>query len=197
MTYKLSVILNVGETFASMLTTPTESIKQAVSYGIGVLAQVDPMNSRQYCEQCIPLLINNINMDSDRNVTSYGATDNAIAALIKIMKYAHIQTPEMVNAVFKGLPLLADEEEFQQVYDYIFTSCIQHFNACPYNKQVAILIEPIFKGLTKQQFPSQFKQLYSQVFSMCLQNNEFKMNLEQLLSTVSANSQRQVHDFFK
>ena len=196
MTYKQSVIGLVGEQFAQKLQIDNAQIKQAVSYGIGVYAQVEPMNSRAYCQQCVPLLINNIEMDQQRMLSYHGATDNAIAALVKIMKHCQIKTPEMVRAIFKGLPLYADEEELVTVYGYIFTNMQQEFMASPMEKQVVIMVEPILRGLTKQLAPS-FKAQYAQVFHVCMQNAGFKQGLELMMGGVSANSQREVEEFFK
>eukprot|EP00834_Sanchytrium_tribonematis_P002148 NODE_60_length_27201_cov_1.043318.p18 type:complete len:198 gc:universal NODE_60_length_27201_cov_1.043318:25323-25916(+) len=195
MTYRHSVLQTVGDLFVNLGNSNLPQVKQAVFYGIGVLARVDPVNSNAFCQKCVPLLINNIRNDPTRKITFHGATDNAVASLVKIMKYCNVSSNEILQAIFEGLPLMHDDEEFPEVYSFIFHHLNQQFASLPVEKQVNILIQPILQDLTEELAPS-FKNEYAHVFHTCLQNPAFKASLEQIMKSVSEKSQRDVETFF-
>lgn len=66
-------------------------VRQAAAYGCGVLAQFGGEQFAAACAQAVPLLANVINEPDSRSVEKINATENAISAVTKIIKYNHTQ----------------------------------------------------------------------------------------------------------
>ena len=62
-------------------------VRQAAAYGCGVLGQFSGPAFAQVCAQAIPRLVQVIQDADSRNEVNLNPTENAIAAVTKILKY--------------------------------------------------------------------------------------------------------------
>lgn len=62
-------------------------VRQAAAYGCGVLGQFSGLAFAQVCAQAIPRLVQVIQDPDSRNEVNLNPTENAIAAVTKILKY--------------------------------------------------------------------------------------------------------------
>ncbi|KAL3846795.1 hypothetical protein ACJMK2_017751 [Sinanodonta woodiana] len=96
-------------------------VRQAAAYGIGVMAQFGGESYAQTCAECIPRLLSVIQDPESRSVDNANATENAIAAVIKICKYnsSCINVNEILPHWLSWLPVWEDEDEAVHVYNYL------------------------------------------------------------------------------
>lgn len=79
------------EPMLSGLTCGESEVRQAASYGCGVLAQFGGEQFAPACARALPLLAALIAEPDSRSVENVNATENAISAVTKIIKYNHSQ----------------------------------------------------------------------------------------------------------
>ncbi|KAM3958280.1 karyopherin beta 3 [Aphomia sociella] len=93
-------------------------VRQAASYGCGVLAQFGGTQFAAACARAIPLLAALIAEPDARSVENLNATENAISAVTKIIKYNHsqINRDETIRHWLTWLPVTEDTEEAPHVY---------------------------------------------------------------------------------
>ncbi|EDV47806.1 importin-5 [Drosophila erecta] len=97
-------------------------VRQAAAYGCGVLGQFAGEQFAVTCAQVIPLLVQVINDPIARDIENINATENAISAFSKILKYnksALTNVDELIAAWFSWLPVSEDTEEAVHIYGYL------------------------------------------------------------------------------
>ncbi|EDW13655.1 importin-5 [Drosophila mojavensis] len=97
-------------------------VRQAAAYGCGVLGQFGGDQFAHTCAQIIPLLVQVINDPRSREIENINATENAISAFAKILKYnksALSNLDELIAVWFSWLPISEDPEEAVHIYGYL------------------------------------------------------------------------------
>ena len=69
------------------ITDKQGEVRQAAAYGCGVMGQFGGNGFAPICAQAVPLLIQVIQAPDSRSEDNLNATENAIAAITKILKY--------------------------------------------------------------------------------------------------------------
>ncbi|CAG8663708.1 8238_t:CDS:10, partial [Funneliformis caledonium] len=105
---------------ASLLDIASD-VRQAAAYGIGVCAQFGGENYADAVAAALTPLFQVINSEGSRKDENVYATENAISAISKILKYNHskFDVNAVIPAWFASLPILYDEEEAAQTYTYL------------------------------------------------------------------------------
>lgn len=77
-------------------------VRQAAAYGCGVLGQFAGPAFAQVCAQAIPRLVQVIQDPDSRNEVNLNPTENAIAAVTKILKYnaSAVNVDEVCYVIF-------------------------------------------------------------------------------------------------
>jgi len=93
-------------------------VRQAASYGCGVMAQFGQEAFAQICSQALPRLAQIIQDPEARSETNISATENAISAVGKIIKFcpSAINPSEVVPMWISWLPIWEDKDEMDSVY---------------------------------------------------------------------------------
>lgn len=97
-------------------------VRQAAAYGCGVLGQFGGDQFAHTCAQIMPLLVQVINDPKSRDVENINATENAISAFSKILKYnksALTNLDELIGIWFSWLPTSEDPEEATHIFGYL------------------------------------------------------------------------------
>ncbi|XP_038209407.1 importin-5 [Zerene cesonia] len=96
-------------------------VRQAAAYGCGVLAQFGGAQFAPACARAVPLLAALIAEPDSRSVENLNATENAISAVTKIIKYNHsqINRDEIIRHWLTWLPVVEDTEEAPHVYSLL------------------------------------------------------------------------------
>jgi hypothetical protein len=129
----------------------TSSIRQAASYGIGVVAQHSGTAFKVNCNACLVALKIGIEMEPTAKVTEkkvkltqfHHARDNAIASLGKVLKHQNenldAQTcSEMIQYWLKVLPIKHDIEEAQLQYDFLGDFVLQRLETLCATDPIAV-----------------------------------------------------------
>ncbi|XP_060518606.1 importin-5 [Cylas formicarius] len=96
-------------------------VRQAAAYGWGVLAQFGGEQFAGELAKIVPSLIEIVNDPESRDGRNVNATENAISAITKIMKYNNsgINLNEIIPLWFSWLPVIEDSDEATHVYSYM------------------------------------------------------------------------------
>jgi len=96
-------------------------VRQAAAYGCGVLGQFAGPAFAPVCAQAVPLLVQAINHPEARNEVNLNPTENAIAAVTKILKFnaSAINVDEVIPMWLSWLPVWEDTDEAPHVYGYL------------------------------------------------------------------------------
>ncbi|CAB3220948.1 unnamed protein product [Arctia plantaginis] len=96
-------------------------VRQAAAYGCGVLAQFGGAQFAAACARAVPLLAALVAEPDARSVENLNATENAISAVAKIIKYNHdqIDRDEIIRHWLTWLPVTEDTEEAPYVYSLL------------------------------------------------------------------------------
>jgi hypothetical protein len=99
----------------------TPEVRQAACYGVGLMALNGGVQYAQACASAIPYLIQLINDRESRSVENIQATENAISAVTKILKYnsSAISVEQVLPTWFSWLPVYDDSEETPHIYGYL------------------------------------------------------------------------------
>ncbi|RWS30151.1 importin-5-like protein [Leptotrombidium deliense] len=99
------------------------AIRQASAYGWGVLGKFGGDVFCAECSNCIPLLVQVIQMPDSRTDDNVAATENAIAAVTKILQFnnSQVNVNELLPLWFSWLPIWEDEEELPHVFNFLFS----------------------------------------------------------------------------
>jgi hypothetical protein len=103
------------------LVDETPEVRQAASYGIGQMAMSGGLQYAQACASSIPYLIQTINDRESRSVENIQATENAISAVTKILKFngSAISVEQILPTWFSWFPVFDDTEETPHTYGYL------------------------------------------------------------------------------
>ena len=103
------------------LTSQHAEIRQPSSYGWGVLAQYGGDQFASLCAEVLPVLRAIVEEPSSRSPDNINATENAISATCKILRYNHscVNVNEVLAVWLKWLPIYEDEEELPEVYGFL------------------------------------------------------------------------------
>lgn len=97
-------------------------VRQAATYGCGVLGQFGGDLYAVTCAQIIPLLVHVVNDPKSREPENINPTENAISAVTKILKFnksALQNVDEIINIWFSWLPVTEDSDEAPHIYGYL------------------------------------------------------------------------------
>jgi hypothetical protein len=104
---------------------PEPQVRQAASYGIGIMAIHGGSQYHDVCLSAVPLLKQAIGLAEARSSREHTvATENAISAMGKILRHCPVATQNLnmqqeLVQWFSWLPVFEDEEEAVHVYDYL------------------------------------------------------------------------------
>ncbi|KAG7160960.1 Importin-5-like 1 [Homarus americanus] len=103
------------------VTDKQGEVRQAAAYGCGVLGQFAGPAFAPVCAQAIPLLVQVIQSPDARNEVNLNPTENAIAAVTKVLKYnpSAINIDEVIPVWMSWLPVWEDTDEAPHVYGYL------------------------------------------------------------------------------
>lgn len=105
----------------SCMTHNVAEVRQACFYGIGVLAMHGGLDYAATCAEVVGKLVDIIGCPNGRSDDNITATENAVAALTKILKYNNslINVDEILPHWLQSLPVFEDEDEIPHVYGYL------------------------------------------------------------------------------
>jgi len=96
-------------------------VRQAAAYGIGVCGKCGGIEYAATCAETLPKLIQMITAPRSREEENVGATENAIAAIAKIIEFnsSHFDVNQAISTWITFLPILVDVDEAAYVYDFL------------------------------------------------------------------------------
>jgi len=97
-------------------------VRQAAAYGFGIMGMHGGNGYAQACAEAIPFLAKMIDAPDSRTTESdMTATENAIAAVAKILKFNNslVDVGRVLPAFIGWLPVWEDKEECPHVYGYL------------------------------------------------------------------------------
>ena len=99
----------------------TPEVRQAASYGVGLMAMNGGPQYAQPCATAVPLLIQVINDRESRSVENIQATENSISAVTKILKFnsSAINVDQLLPTWFSWFPVYDDTEETPHTHSYL------------------------------------------------------------------------------
>lgn len=108
----------------------TPEVRQAASYGVGLMAMNGGVQYAQACASAIPFLIQVINDRDSRSVENIQATENAISAVTKILKFNNSGTSidQLLPTWFSWFPVYDDTEETPHIYGYLCDFVEKYFH---------------------------------------------------------------------
>jgi importin-5 len=102
------------------LSSSSADLRQASSYGVGVAAKFGGPNYTEFCIASLPHLVNMINSPEAKHEENLLATENAIAALGKIISTykdsGRFDTNALITSFVASLPITEDSEEAPETY---------------------------------------------------------------------------------
>ncbi|RIB28214.1 armadillo-type protein [Gigaspora rosea] len=109
------------EKMIASLMDIASDVRQAAAYGIGVCAQFGGENYSEAVAEALNNLFQVINSDGSRREENIYATENAISAITKILKFnnSKVDVNTVLPAWFASLPIIYDEEEAALTYTYL------------------------------------------------------------------------------
>ncbi|CAG8482986.1 1549_t:CDS:10, partial [Ambispora gerdemannii] len=117
------------EKMIASLLDPASDVRQAAAYGVGVCAQFGGENYAEATAASLSSLFQIINSSDSRSEENVYATENAISAITKILKFnsSKFDVNSVIPSWFAALPILYDEEEAPLTYAYLLDLIeIQH-----------------------------------------------------------------------
>jgi len=179
-------------------------VRQAAAYGFGIMGLHGGNGYAQACAESIPFLAKMINApDSRSSESNLAATENAIAAVAKILKYnSSLVDVGLVLPAFIGwLPVWEDKEECPHVYGYLCdliesnNPLVMGENGAHVPHLIAILVEAFRQSALEEETPEnavsnrmrailRHVQSNEPIFQACLAvlNDEQKMTLQKELT---------------
>lgn len=106
------------ERLLALLESPSAEVRQAASYGVGVLAQFGGDGFVAECARAVPVLVAMIEAPDSRAPERVFATENAISAVSKVLLWRcqAVNAQELIPRWFSWLPVWEDDEENPHVY---------------------------------------------------------------------------------
>eukprot|EP00730_Choanoeca_flexa_P002879 TRINITY_DN11216_c0_g2_i1.p1 TRINITY_DN11216_c0_g2~~TRINITY_DN11216_c0_g2_i1.p1 ORF type:complete len:956 (+),score=326.75 TRINITY_DN11216_c0_g2_i1:88-2868(+) len=117
--------LGYAQHFAQTMVTSLEhedyEVRQAAAYGIGVMAREGQGTYAEVCVAAAPKLLAMITAQGSRMSPASAATDNAIAALVRVARAGNhgLTEAELMPQLVSWLPLTEDDEELEYVFGYL------------------------------------------------------------------------------
>ncbi|XP_048004926.1 importin-5 [Leguminivora glycinivorella] len=183
------------------LCSAEAEVRQAAAYGCGVLAQFGGPQFADACARAVPQLAAIVSEPDARSVEKVNATENAISAVTKIIKYNHskINRDEIIRHWLTWLPVVEDTEEAPHVYSLL---CELAASGHPVleapdapQRVIALLAEAFLRDAVPDDNPvyaqmvALLRQIQSnaELFNSCLVqlSNEHKEALQMALSHVA------------
>ncbi|RHZ80549.1 hypothetical protein Glove_134g184 [Diversispora epigaea] len=109
------------EKMLASLMDIASDVRQAAAYGVGVCAQFGGENYADAVAAALTPLFQVISSEGSRKEENVYATENAISAITKILKFnsSKFDVNSVLPAWFSSLPILYDEEEASLTYTYL------------------------------------------------------------------------------
>lgn len=104
------------------LTDETSANRQAAAYGVGIAAKNGGVDYAPFVAACLPKLFDITRVPQAREEEHVFATENACAAIAKILRYNNTQVPnaqELIPAWLETLPVVNDEEAAPYAYMFL------------------------------------------------------------------------------
>jgi len=100
------------------LSDTSAEVRQASSYGCGIMAQYGQDAFAQACKEALPGLARIVSDPESRGENNITATENAISAVAKIIKYCPscVNIDEVIPLWLSWLPIWEDKDEMDSVY---------------------------------------------------------------------------------
>jgi hypothetical protein len=100
------------------LSDTSAEVRQAASYGCGIMAQYGQDAFAEACKGALPGLARIVSDPEARTESNITATENAISAVAKIIKYCPscVNMDEVVPLWLSWLPIWEDKDEMDSVY---------------------------------------------------------------------------------
>ncbi|CAN6614779.1 importin subunit beta-3 [Trichomonascus vanleenenianus] len=131
------------------LVSGDASVRQAAAYGIGVAAQHGGAQYAQYTISALPTLFNLINVPEARSEDNVHATENASAAIAKILRTHGALVGDSLDQALtewvKTLPIIADDEAAP--FPYLFLSNLIEKSHASVTSQVPKVFESVAQAL--------------------------------------------------
>nr|CAH7769767.1 unnamed protein product [Callosobruchus chinensis] len=145
----------------------SSEVRQAAAYGWGVLAQCGGEQFAAEVAKAVPALVEVISDADSRDARNVNATENAISAVTKIMKYnsSQINVDELIPLWFSWLPVVEDADEAPHVYGYLCDLIEQNNQHIigPNNENIpriiTIIAEAFFREVVEASKPEGFRML--------------------------------------
>ncbi|XP_033100992.1 importin-5-like [Anneissia japonica] len=104
-----------------LLQDKSPEVRQACAYGCGIMGKCGGPQYANACYEAIPCLSQMITAENSRAPENVSATENAIAAVAKILQANHsnINSLEVLPNWLTWLPLTEDKEEAAHVYNFL------------------------------------------------------------------------------
>jgi len=177
-------------------------VRQAAAYGVGLLALKGGPEFAEICARALPFLAEAINKtDSRETEEGIEATENAISAVAKILKYnsSAFDPSAVIPSFIEWLPVWEDAEELPYIYDY-FCDLVEQNNPLvlgennsKLHRVFEIILHTFSRGAfegedIKEETHSAVKQRLINIIKMLHQNDAI---FQQILSVIHLNSHQQ------
>ncbi|XP_064638859.1 importin-5-like [Lineus longissimus] len=141
-------------------------VRQAAAYGIGVMAVNGGQEYAQFLAECMQALGNVIQDPEARSPENINPTENAIAAVSKILKHNHgnIDVNEVLPHWLSWLPVWEDADESVHIYNY-FCDLVEANHPVllgENNSNVPRILAIIAEALHREVFPTD-EPLYTRI----------------------------------
>ncbi|CAH0556676.1 unnamed protein product [Brassicogethes aeneus] len=174
--------------FAVYVKDKTCEVRQATAYGWGVLAQFGGERFAPELAKILPLLVEVITAADSKDPRNINATENAVSAVTKIMKYnrSAINLDEVMPLWFSWLPVIEDADEAPHVYGYlcdlIEANNLHILGANNENipRIINIIAEAFFRDAIDASKPEGFRML--NIVRQVQSNESFFQNIVQALA---------------
>ena len=173
------------------LSDASPDVRQAASYGVGVAGKNGGQSYFAFCMASLPHLFEIIGNQASRAEENVMATENAIAAVAKIISAnknnGNFPMNDVVVHWIKGLPLLKDRDEAEDTYGLLL-ELLQRFSLLIRNHP-ALNDQELLKYLAKS---------IAQALASSVLNNQAAISaglqsaLKQLLSSFDSNSKSSI-----
>ncbi|KAK9371995.1 armadillo-type protein [Lipomyces chichibuensis] len=133
---------------ATVLNDQNAALRQASAYGFGVAAQFGGEAFATIVASVVPHLFAIIGVPDARNEENVHATENASAAIAKILRFNGSQVANVdtvIDAWIQTLPIVNDEEAAPYAYSFLVDLIEQHHPAIP--NHIPHILESVKKAL--------------------------------------------------
>lgn len=133
---------------ARALADPDSTLRQASAYGVGVAAQFGGEPFASSVASVIPTLFQVISVPDARSEENVHATENASAAIAKILRFNQSQVAnvdQVIDAWITTLPIVNDEEAASYAYSFVVDLIEAQHPAV--STHAAFIVESVKKAL--------------------------------------------------